>query len=655
MRIVLATNPGLHPDFSLVEYPAKLRAAIKSVARYFYVTRSFKPERVGNSEYWAILVRPTDEFSVYVNADREMLVVFSDYANFEIRTLEAFELFYGMLDSARIDKSLRFLISADSGVEGIIKHYLNQHPEYPIVIPTTFDKLEQRVGNPLLEAVRRNYLLRDLFGYQNPLREETFFFGRQDVVNNVLDMAKAGQSSSLFGLRKSGKTSTIYAISRKAKSFGCTATLIDCQSPGVHARRYGDLLAYVLSEVRKSIGKSKPLSSLGVTLPDISDNFSMHMKAILGLARNNVLIIFDEIENISPSTAASKHWRDEEDSVYFWQILRSFIQSESNGKLSICLVGTSPHLLEAPKIRGIANPMYLFSQKRFIPSLSFDDNRDMIEKLGYFMGLEFPVEAVADLQREYGGHPFFTRQVCSKVHQIASTNRPVGVSQEILKRAKADFDGQLQSYLKDILEQLNDFYPGEFGLLKSLIRGDTEEVREYDEGAPELIDHLVGYGLIAKVGSDFDVRFEAIKLALKALFRSDSLEEQWAEISSRRNRIENEMRIAIYHWTRSIEQDGWEIILMNSLTAKRFEGLSSLEPSYLFSKSTSPLYLSDLMMILKNPTVLPYLADRRSKIVTAIDTVNRTRKDAHANAVSASEIDAVRAAFDLLETEFSLV
>ena len=78
----MPTNPGFHPDFHIVQYPDNIRGAIRNVARNFYVTRSFQPERIGNSEYWAILARPTDEFSVYINTDREILILYSNYEIF---------------------------------------------------------------------------------------------------------------------------------------------------------------------------------------------------------------------------------------------------------------------------------------------------------------------------------------------------------------------------------------------------------------------------------------------------------------------------------------------------------------------------------------------------------------------------------------------
>jgi len=268
----LVTRPGFNNSTTFSEYPDSFSRAIRAIGKNFYVTRSFQKETIGNSEYWGLLARPADEFSVHLNADRELAFVFSQYKNFEIRTLEAFDLFYNVLEQKRVDRSIRFLISADPRIEQITQHYLSQHPEYPIIVPIYLESMDES-GDYILKSIRKNYLLRDLFGYQNPLREETFFFGRQEQVNAVLDLAKSGQSSSIFGLRKSGKTSSIYAIMRRAKAFEISPILIDCQSPTVHARRYNDLLLHMINLIRSSIGQGKSLQNLEGTEAQIAESF----------------------------------------------------------------------------------------------------------------------------------------------------------------------------------------------------------------------------------------------------------------------------------------------------------------------------------------------------------------------------------------------
>lgn len=652
----MPTTPGFHIDTNISAYPPDVRKAISHIARHFYVTRTFKSVEVGNSEYWAALVRPTTEFSIYVNTDREILVLFAGYATFEIRTLEAFDYFYDLLESKRVDRSVRFLVSADRNIENIIKHYLDQHPEYPVIIPIDLQKVAAYSNNILLESVRRNFIIRDLFGYQNPLREETFFFGRQDVVQSVLDLARSGQSSSVFGLRKSGKTSAIYAIQRKSKGFSCTAVIIDCQNPAVHARNYSDLLSYIIAQVKAALGKKGAAPDLGSDLPLVSEKFYQHIKSALGEAKTNILIIFDEVENISPRTAASPHWRSGNDPIYFWQILRSFIQSDSKGRLSVCIVGTSPHILEAAKINDVDNPIYLFAQKRFIPNLTFDETKEMVQRLGYFMGLDFRTELIAILFKTFGGHPFFTRQVCSLVHRQLDTNRPITVSPKALRDAQIAFEGQMESFLRDILEHLQRTYEEEFNLLKAIVAGDKDEALEYSRDAPDLIDHLIGYELIERFGDGIDLKFDAIRPALEKLLPigRNSAETYWTELVLRRNAVERSLRTAIFYWSKMLPQTDWAVVVERSLTKRRFEALPSIEPGPMFSNDESPLYLTDLIGFLRQGDALPYLGDRRSAILEALDQINKLRRDAHALDVESEDMSQVRLAFELCETEFNL-
>jgi hypothetical protein len=319
----------------------------------------------------------------------------------------------------------------------------------------------------------------------------------------------------------------------------------------------------------------------------------------------------------------------------------------------LCIVGTSPHILELTKINDVANPVYLFAQKQFIPSFSFDETRAMVNRLGYFMGLEFPPEVVADLHREFGGHPFFSRQVCSKIHQLASTTRPLVVSRQAFERATIAFQGQLDNYLRDIIEQLRDNYQEEYNLLKDVVNGKKCELTEYGTEAPELIDHLIGYGLVEKIGDDFDIRFEAIKTALERLISKETVEDPWSEISRRRNEVETQIRVTLFHWCKNIHSAEWNDIITNTLTKKRQAELSSTEPHFLFSSTSSPLYLSDLLMLLKDARVIPFIKDRRSNIIRYIDTINRLRKDAHALKVNDNEMNTAREAFVYLESEFS--
>ncbi len=650
----MPTYPGFHPNFETEKYPGDVRNALRRIADNFYVTRSFDPEFVGNSQYFAALVRPTDETSVFLNTERELLIVFTRYDTFEVRTLEAFDLFYEALESARVDQSIRFLVSADRNIEKTIKHYLDQHPEYPIIVPMTFESLDRQV-NPLIKSVQRNYLIRDLFGFQSPLREEHFFFGRTEIVNSVIDFGRSGQHSSLFGLRKSGKTSTIFAIQRKSRSSDLNVVVIDCQDIAVHGRRYDELLIWLTHKIRSQLGL-KPIKQAAVSGAAVSEWFAEQMRATLSALRCNLLLIFDEIENISPKTAASSHWRDGLDAVYFWQVVRAFCQAQTKRYLSVCFVGTSPYLLETSKINGIDNPAYLLATKRFIPNLSFDETREMVSRLGFFMGLDFSAQAVARLHASYGGHPFFTRQVCSKVHQLSGVARPIDVPLTRVSDAQVQFASQLETYMSDIISSLKDTYPEEFRLLCLLIEGNRTELLEYMHEAPELIDHLMGYGLIIVRDGVYEVAIGAVEAAVRKLQDQPELfsnkEDRWAEVCVRRNELEQAIRSTIFLWSKGVSSECWNSVLSSSLSANRFSSLPSREPHIVLSRGASSLYLTDLIGFLRDERVLPYLQERRTTLLSHMNTVNRLRRDAHANDFLDDEFADVVASLEQLEQEF---
>lgn len=378
------------------------------------------------------------------------------------------------------------------------------------------------------------------------------------------------------------------------------------------------------------------------------------MKSILNRVKGQILIIFDEIEQISPLTAASTHWRTEQDTVLFWQIIRSFCQTESLGKVVICIVGTSPFLIETPKINGLDNPVYLFAQKRFIPNLSWYDVDLMIGRLGFFMGLNFPPQVMSKIFNMYGGHPFFTRQVCSKIHQLAKSQRPQDVSINLLRLAEEAFASDLKGYLQDIISNLKSQYHEEYDLLAEFVRGNPSELSEIANEAPDLVDHLIGYGLITKRGDDYDVTLNAITdvvggMDSKLLSQTD----RWAEVNRRRNHIEQVIRAHLNIWSRSLTADEWSSLFKSALTEKRRESIDGNLPSKIFAKGNSPLYISDLLGFIKLPAVLPYLGENRRLLVENIDIVNRLRKDAHANDFTDSDFELVQNALDILESEFS--
>jgi len=651
----MPTHAGVNPIFELAHFPPPERQAIMRLAQHFYVTRAAKSVQIGNSSYRGFLVRPTDDMSAALNVEREILVLFANYDTFEARTLTAFDRVYEQFEDTRVDTSIRFLISADDNIGETIRHYLVQTPEYPIVVPFRYSEFRSPSDDFIYAAIRRNFLIRDLFGFQSPLKQEYFFFGRAQLLENVIDLHKSGQNSGLFGLRKSGKTSTIYAIQRRAKPAGCRTILIDCQDPGVHARRYSSLLELIIREIRKEFSLKDIPIRLGDGADEVSHNFRKLMNESLNAAGANILVIFDEIENISPKTAASRHWRNESDTLLFWQIVRSFFQSSSKHKITCCFVGTNPHLFEMPKLGDIDNPVYLFAPKTFIPMLSLAETTEMIRRLGFFMGLDFPPAVIGYIHQRFGGHPFFIRQLCSQIHRNTPTSRPRGISIAACKDAERDSAAALKGYMDEILNTLKSFYPEEYSMVEYLAGGEQRKFAEMADYDPSYVEHLIGYGLIVRRGDDYEFAFAAAEDAIRRSLvqgQGDGIEEKRQEISRRRNRIEEEMRSALYQWSMRLAAEEWSESLGLCLSKKRAEGMGRLTRQEAFSRNRSPLNFIELLSFINHSGQYEHVEQAHGSISRAMSVVNDFRIDAHAKAIDEQSFRTVNEAFNLLELIF---
>ena len=645
----MPTRPGVNPIFDLNHFTLAERQPIMRLARHFYITRAAKAVQMGNSVHRAFLMRPTDGMSAVLNVEREIVTLFANYETFEARTLNAFDRVYGEFDDIRVDRSLRFLISLDQNIENSIQHYLAQNPEYPVVVPLKYSDFRAPNEDFIFNAIRRNYLIRDLFGYQSPLKQEYFFFGRAKLLENVIDLHKSGQNSGLFGLRKSGKTSTIYALQRRAKASDCRTVVIDCQDPAVHARRYASLLELIVSEVRRQLGLKELEIKAGENPAQIAQNFRRLMNDALGTAGCSVLMIFDEIENISPMTAASPHWRNEEDTLLFWQTVRSYFQSPGKHRLTFCFVGTNPHLFEFPKIRDVDNPVYLFAPKTFIPMLSLAETTEMVSRLGYFMGLDFPHTVIAYIHQRFGGHPFFIRQLCSQIHKSTSINRPREISITACKEAEAGSTADTQRYMTEILNTLKAFYPDEHAMIEYLARAEKAKFSDMANYDPAYTEHLVGYGLITRRGDDYEFAFAAVEEVVKKAFRTESkpeLSQKWQIINNKRNRIEQEIRGVLYQWAIRLDPVEWGEAWRSCLSEKRSAETGRLTRQEAFSRNSSPLYFIELMKF------LAHSAQYDESISEAMNVVNRFRVDAHAKDIDDGEYDALLNALQILETMF---
>lgn len=653
------TNAGIHKTFRLERFTDRERNILKRLSGWWYLTNSGDEVVLGaNARMSYFLLKPVTSFAEGFNLDREIITVFSHYENFEPRTLDAFDSAADAYQHLRVESICRIVISGDKNVESKMLDLLKNDPESPIVIPFTYDELERCDENYVKNRFRKHFYSRDLFAFLSPLRKDLYFFGRSDLILDHINRHASGEHSGLFGLRKSGKTSIIYAIERRLRSLGSHFVSLDCESPSIHQLRWNELLFRIASLYHKEReSKVPPPAEESYSEKKCADQFSQDMAKINSSKKPvTTMFIFDEIERISPGSASSAHWRDGDDFIFFWQTMRAFYQRNPE-VFTYLLVGTNPKCVESPTLNGHENPLFKSVPDAYVPPFDVPKVREMVRKLGRYMGLQFDEQIYSMLCDDFGGHPFLIRQFCSDLHKMSKGDRPQVIRKPLYLAAKRETQTRIAEYLDMILTVLKDNFEDEYDLLRMLAADDLKNFNEFAEKDPAIVKHLLGYGLILKDKDNYAFNIEAIKAYVSAKHQFDRVnltqDEMRTEISQRRNKLEGKLRTTAYR-VLAISQGKSKVkdVVLAAVQGGRKDKLGAYSGEELLSEGNSPLFFLEIIeLINKNWGAFENIFDvRKEKIMTALRDVNDLgRPDCHARTIVKDDFQLIRLHFNLLE------
>lgn len=145
---------------------------------------------------------------------------------------------------------------------------------------------------------RESFKSRDLFDYSDPLKKDFYFFGRNEIVVDIIDKHHENLNTGLFGLRKTGKTSIIYDVIRKIDKDDALGVLVDCQNTSFNMRRWNRALYFVVSQVCKKANIAEPEEDK-FTEENAGRLFIEQLTKIHRTTQKSILLLFDEIENIT--------------------------------------------------------------------------------------------------------------------------------------------------------------------------------------------------------------------------------------------------------------------------------------------------------------------------------------------------------------------
>lgn len=546
------TRPGFNIESNLQYLSEEEVKILEFLSRkYWYVTRVDRINIAGSS-YNTAFIKPTKEISVGFNLYREVVVVFSSYEKFEPRSLDAVDSLD--VQELRLEEICCVIISKDDDVTTKIATYLKSNQESRVIIPFTYSELLSTDDDEFVpNKFRKLFYQRDLFDIQDPLQTDLYFFGRTDLIHEIVNKHLCSQNIGIFGLRKTGKTSILYGVERVLRKKGSVSVFIDCQT--LHLQEWKDALFFIISKSREccSVSKNKLHTKDEYRSGDTAEMFKDDILSIYKQnGKRSVLLIFDEIEHITFGTSASKDWNTGEAFVKFWQVIRSaYQQMHKETVFTYLIAGTNPHCVEQSRIDRVDNPLFAQFNPTFIEPFTYIQTKEMVQRLGGYMGLDFPDTICSHLVEDFGGHPLLIRQMCSFLHRNIHETRPFQIDKSLYNNVKRVFyrsSAGFNKYAEMVLNVLENDYPDEYYMLTNLAIGDIDSFNELVALDIAYISHLLNYGIICENAKHdgYTFKIEAIAEFLKQKNKYHRVhltqDEKWAEIGERRNKLEPKLR-----------------------------------------------------------------------------------------------------------------
>ena len=598
-------QPGIHKDATFNDLDAAEKRIIKAFSDIFFITFgghnvnfSGKFDSRSLKSNWKYsFMRPTDNFGEKFNLDKELVLVFSSYNRFETSSFGALSRVYEYNEQRspfRLERICSVMVSKDPNVVQKVKDSLkvvNTEKQF-VVIPFSYDEIiekHEELGREdwmefVTQRFRDFFYDRDLFSDDTPLKDEQYFFGRQTFVHELVNRHKSHLNSGVFGLRRSGKTSTLYAVQRLLKTIRKKWLWFDAQQ--LQHKRWNHALHFIVSHAHKEFEIDYNTDESEYDIGNASFLFERDMKELnLKMRGESLLLMIDEVEWITFGIANTEHWKEGGDFIFFWNAIKAYFHKNPE-IFNFIIAGTNPRAIEAITVNGFDNPLYRQAEIKYMPPFNETETKDMINKLGGYMGLQFDNSVCNIIASDYGGQPFIIRQFCSLVNKHIMTKglgKPLKITKPIYDEVKKEFDisGELFTYCQLILDVLITKYPDEYEILKALAISDESTINELVKDRA-LISHLEGYGIIELSGGQtYCFKNETIKNYLldegKYTRTLKTTDERIKEVHERLYNAEIKLQSVIKRVLKIYKGEADARAIIHTELAKIPENISNLE------------------------------------------------------------------------------
>jgi hypothetical protein len=259
--------------------------------------------------------------------------------------------------------------------------------------------------------------------------------GRESLLQQLEAIATGPEAGStrISGQKRVGKSSLVRSLQSKLMRRPAEPLLVayvDVNRLGVEDDRPKEAVSTTMRAISREIRRTSPRLE-ALEIPDYSESLHGFAEFLDDVRRlepgKSLLVIVDEFDEL-PNEAFERGGPGD-------PMFRAFKSLSSEGECGFFLVGGEKLELALSR-QGDRLNAFQEIQVDYLGEDHSDDFRDLVTRpvAGY---LEFAGDAVDELQRRTGGHPFFTLQVCRQILERARERRDAHVTLQEVEEAYA--------------------------------------------------------------------------------------------------------------------------------------------------------------------------------------------------------------------------
>jgi len=507
--------------------------------------------------YSCVIAKPSKRLRTALGVDREILVVASNFKDQQQRSVKFVRREINE-SNGRFESTLAVFVHNDPDGNAKLKNW--GRDQSLSVLPLFRPDLTGDPGE-LERALCRELYSHDPFDVTGPVSDDTNFFGRRDEAIDLGRKLQRNQIRSCLGIRKIGKTSIINRVVQEvSNNHNCICVMVDCSRDDVWAADAASLLAAINSSILQVSTSGLRYGAIKVAAYDGSLVAARDaLEATVLKSQLPIIIIFDEIDYVTPGSPTAHHWRSEFNP--FWRNFRAIYQevSRQTKNVSVLVGGVSTYWFTVESIDGVENAALSFVPEEYLSPMQEGATVAMLKRLSKSAGLRFDEATYELIARTSANMPFWARKCCSWINQqISVDGRPLEVGIQTTAPLIEAFSQDEGAAIASVaLKHLFRVHPGIETSAYLCLEGQVSKVDK------AMLRVLVNYGVIDK---KYAVSAAMLANGLNSIDRGSKVNEvaspaetssldEWAEdlaaISKRRNVLERKMRELVLNWIRA--------------------------------------------------------------------------------------------------------